>query len=213
MRDLKSNQMRFLSYSSAIKEDLIEVTAVAHSPNKKYIAVGYVKSGGDKKCYIAVHNVKNAGQKVKLAVTIDLFEGGEPPAQQRSVIALSFSMDNKQLVATLDNSTMMVYRWSVESASTGTRSSKLMVSKEFTDTTVITKVAFHPNDRSILLVMGPSYLQQYYIIEDEMEKSEFSYNGIPSSLSLVDFDFTDSNHLLISTKQGKVVIFQNFDVL
>ncbi len=79
LRDLKTNQMRFLQYSGKEREDLIEVTAMAHSPSRKHKAVGYVKAG-DKKCYIAVHNVKNAGlSKLKMLINIDLFEGQEVP--------------------------------------------------------------------------------------------------------------------------------------
>jgi len=53
--------MRFLGSPKPSNEDFIEITAIGYSYSRKYIAVGFIKHGSDKKAYVAVHNVKNAG--------------------------------------------------------------------------------------------------------------------------------------------------------
>lgn len=70
LRDLKTNQMRFLQNDL---DEFIEVTCLGFY-SQKYIAVGYIKQN-DKKAYIAIHKVKNSGATTKHKVTIDLFEG------------------------------------------------------------------------------------------------------------------------------------------
>ena len=79
LRDLQTNQMKFLKNEADDCNDFIEVTALGFY-SKKYIAVGYIKQN-DKKAYIAVHKVKNYGANTELKVTIDLFD--EVPAYQR----------------------------------------------------------------------------------------------------------------------------------
>lgn len=63
MRDLKTNKMRFLKGKN--DETVNEVTCMAYSNMKKYMAVGYIKEG-DKKAYVIVHSIKNYGIKTKV---------------------------------------------------------------------------------------------------------------------------------------------------
>lgn len=70
LRDLKTNQMKFLKNDL---DEFMEITSLGFY-SQKYIAVGYIKQN-DKKAYIAVHRIKNYGASTKLKMTIDLFEG------------------------------------------------------------------------------------------------------------------------------------------
>ena len=103
---------------------------------------------------------------------------------------------------------MLVYKWSVASTSAG-RSSKLTCIRDF-GRIALSKITFHPIDRSILLVSGNGYLKQLYINDEQLVPSDFEYkisSKTISELAFTDHLWNEENQLVACTKSGELLTF------
>lgn len=103
---------------------------------------------------------------------------------------MSFSPDEKTLAVVLNqpDTKVLIYRWSVASTSGTGKVSKLITWCEFPKLE-LTKITFHPADRTVVLVSGNGLLKQFFINEDTLAPSEFDYQGLPRPMS--DIYFSD----------------------
>ncbi len=71
---------------------------------------------------------------------------------------------------------------------------KAVCSLDFHPSQHISKCSFHPTDKTMVLIMGPGFLQQYFITEDQFLPQDLPYTNLPRPLPhlhFTDFDFTD----------------------
>ena len=158
---------------------------MTHSENREFIAIGYIKAN-TKKAYIAIHSVRNAGVKVKIMRDIDLFEGLPEPINQRQVVSLAFSRDNKSIAVVINGPDwkVLVYRWDVKTATGST--CKLICKQDFNKHEIY-KVTFHPNDSTTVMLSGPGLLQIYHLHNEIMDPSEFTFQDLHQPLNQLIF--------------------------
>jgi len=155
IRDLKSNTMKFFKSPD---QDFIEITALGYSKSKKHVAVGFIKQG-DKRAYVGVHQTKNGDQKLKHLLTIDLFDGLEVPTVQKHVSSVAVSSDGSHILVVMSGggeTRVTAYKLS---KNTGPWISKVVCSQDFHPGQQISKCSFHPTDKTMILLMGPGFLQ------------------------------------------------------
>jgi hypothetical protein len=80
--------------------DFIEVTSLGYGKSKKCMAVAYIKHL-DKRAYVDVHHIRNADHKFKHILSLDLFDGQEPPTTQRYISSVAISNDGLTLIAVM----------------------------------------------------------------------------------------------------------------
>jgi hypothetical protein len=169
------------------------MTCIGYSKTRKQVAVGYIRQG-DKRAYVGIHNVRNGDQKFKYQLTVDLFEGQEMPTVQKQVISVALSGDGQNLLVIVNGGTeirAIAYRLS---NNTGPWVAKVVCSHEFHPSQAITKCSFHPTDKSMVILMGPGFLQQYFITEEQLAPQDLPYTNLPrpmAQLQFKDFDFTE----------------------
>ena len=112
-------------------------------------------------------------------MTLDLFEGQDLPTSQRLVTSVAISSDGLCLFVVLSGGTetrALAYKLSTN---TFPWVAKLICSQEFHPSQVITKCSFHPTDKTMIILMGPSFLQQYFITEEALAPNELLYTNLP----------------------------------
>jgi hypothetical protein len=116
------------------------------------------------------------------------------PTVQKQVISVALSGDGQNLLVIVNGGTeirAIAYRLS---NNTGPWVAKVVCSHEFHPSQAITKCSFHPTDKSMVILMGPGFLQQYFITEEQLAPQELPYTNLPrpmAQLQFKDFDFTE----------------------
>jgi len=147
VRDLRSNDMKFIR----LGEDLKEVTAVALTPNKKFLAVCEVVRD-DKSAYVAFYDMKTTFYK-NTQTRINACEG-QNPVNQRFITAVAFSADSKYVACLLNvpDCKVVIYEWF--------KKNRVIAAYDFNKTEV-TRVSFHPKDNHKVVVSGNDILQMW----------------------------------------------------
>jgi WD40 repeat protein len=220
MRDLQTNQMRFIRQAkleseqktggSGLQEEVNEVTCMAQSSDKNYLALGMVKVN-DKRAYLVVQQIKNLGIKTKVMIKIDLFADQAEPTSQRYVTSITFLHDEKYLAVALNgcpDASVQIYRWSV-SSSTG-HSFKILAERDFPKQE-ISRLSIHPVDKALLTTSGNGLLRHWRI--DEQTRTivphDIEIQGLPKPMSEYHFSdhcWTEEKQLVACTRQGDIFV-------
>ena len=106
VRDLKTNEMKFIRQH----ENLKEITGLCLSPNKKFLATCETQKD-DKSAYITFYDMKSTFYK-NTQNHINVCEG-QTPTNQRYIVSIAFSNDSKYVVCLLmaPDCKALAYEW------------------------------------------------------------------------------------------------------
>ena len=155
VRDLKSNEMKFIRQH----ENLKEITAMCLSPNKKFLASSELLRD-DKSAYITFYDMKSTFFK-NTQNHINVCEG-QTPTNQRFITSIVFSSDSKYVGCLLNvpDCKVQIYEWF--------KKNRVIASFDFHKTEV-THLTFHPKDNHKIIVSGNGVFHMYSMQEGTLK--------------------------------------------
>lgn len=155
VRDLKSNEMKFIRQH----ENLKEITAMCLSPNKKFLASCELLRD-DKSAYITFYDMKSTFFK-NTQNHINVCEG-QTPTNQRFITSIVFSSDSKYVGCLLNvpDCKVQIYEWF--------KKNRVIASFDFHKTEV-THLTFHPKDNHKIIVSGNGVFHMYSMQEGTLK--------------------------------------------
>lgn len=155
VRDLKTNEMKFIRQHDNLKE----ITAMCLSPNKKFLASCELLRD-DKCAYITFYDMKSTFFK-NTQNHINVCEG-QSPTNQRFITSIVFSNDSKYVACLLNvpDCKVLIYEWF--------KKNRVIASFDF-HKTEITRITFHPKDNHKVIVSGNGVLQMYSMQEGTLK--------------------------------------------
>ncbi|XP_012560110.2 cilia- and flagella-associated protein 57 isoform X1 [Hydra vulgaris] len=173
-------------------EGNIGMTAIAVSPNKRYVAIG--EKG--EKAVVSIYDLHSLKKKKVLS---------SPDNTSIEFVCLAFSPDSKNLIVQGGRPDLMLLYWAWEK-------SKLLASCKASNhqSAVAHQVTFNPKDNEQVCVIGHCVFKIFRFIENNLK--QFGNQKSDASCNYTCQAWLNDEQLLIGTDSGKVLLFDNGDL-
>ncbi|XP_078485320.1 cilia- and flagella-associated protein 57 [Ciona intestinalis] len=184
--NIDQKQQRFIPGSDKSQG----MTAIALSPNRRYVAVA---EKGDKPTVTIYDMLHDQSKKRKTLSAPDL--------QTNEFVSLAFSPDSKYLIAQGSRPEWMLVYWAWEK-------SKIMATMKTTNQSgqPVYQVSFNPQDNTQICVIGNHIFKLFRYAEGNLKQFGFQKMDLQNYLS---HSWVSDERVVVGTDTGRLLLFEN----